>query len=228
MEHNYTRRFSLEEDFMHYSVDDLLYGMMQYLATYHPIEKRLYLTKASYERHRKEFYKIHDGVDNCKKLKAHLEKLINRGLVEETTVLCGKSERESYVFPYEKEEKTKYQIIDNEMLFYVISTRNKSAIQIYIYLLNKYLWKKEKGEMYVFDNTELQVAIGYSEFTNLSSAWVTNILESFQREGVLNYEEFYQETINENTGEVIRFPQKRLTFVAQKKDELRRVGGWHE
>lgn len=43
-----TRRISLEEDFMNHATNDLLFAYMLASATYHPIEKRLYLTKFKY------------------------------------------------------------------------------------------------------------------------------------------------------------------------------------
>lgn len=40
------RRFSLEDDFMNYDTDDLLFGAMYHLSTYHPIiENYIYLVK---------------------------------------------------------------------------------------------------------------------------------------------------------------------------------------
>ena len=47
------RRFSLENDFMNYSIDDLLLGYLQYLATFDVAKKRLYLWKKIYLKNRK-------------------------------------------------------------------------------------------------------------------------------------------------------------------------------
>lgn len=216
----YKRRISLEDDFMNWNVDDLLFGMMYYLATYQPNENRLYLTKANYEKHRKDFYNLGE-TNNSRKLKAHLNKLISRGLVKEDKVQCGNQKIDAYVFPYDYD--LNYQIVDNEMLFYIISTRNKSAIQIYVYLLNKYLWKKKTDDTFTFDNKDLQKAIGYSEATCFRDTWVSNIIESFKREGVIDYVDFYETKIDETTGKQIQYPQRRLLFVAQKKEELRKI-----
>ena len=49
---------------------------------------------------------------------------------------------------------------------------------------------------------------------------ITNILESFQREGVINYEEEYEEHIM-NDGNITPTPKKRLYFVARRKSELK-------
>ena len=42
------RRLSLEDNFMNYGIDDLLFGSMYYLATFHPGVGKLYLTKKNY------------------------------------------------------------------------------------------------------------------------------------------------------------------------------------
>lgn len=47
------RRFSLENDFMNYNIDDLLLGYLQYLATFDVSKKRLYLWKKIYLKNRK-------------------------------------------------------------------------------------------------------------------------------------------------------------------------------
>lgn len=213
----YTRRISLEEDFMNYGTNDLLFAYMLSCATYHPIEKRLYLAKAKYQ-----LEKIPQTIAKlCGKSKKtidrHLTALIEKGLVAEDVVLCGEKQVMSYVFPYDK--NTNYQIVNNDMLKYVIHTRNVCAVRIYTYLLNKYLWKPD----YHFTSKELQVAIGYSANTKTSSIleMIRDILESFKREGIIEYDEVYEALINYETGEVINTPNKVLRFVAQKKEELR-------
>ena len=70
---------------------------------------------------------------------------MEKGLVAVDTVSCGtddnKKDVASYIFPYDKDMN--YQIVNNDMLKYVIHTRNQCAVRIYVYLLNKYLWKKD-------------------------------------------------------------------------------------
>lgn len=53
---------------------------------------------------------------------------------------------DAYVFPKPPETSLRYQLIDNEMLWYVVSTRNKQAVKIYTYLVNKFLWKRQTQE----------------------------------------------------------------------------------
>lgn len=216
-----TRRFSLDEDFMRYDTDDLLYGAMQYLATFHKEEKRLYLTKTNFSKRKKDIYALCNL--NAQSLKRHLSKLRERGLLEEVEVQCGNKKLESYVFPYDYQGS--YQIVDNEMLWYVVSTRNRQAVRIYIYLLNKHLWKQQNGEEYTFTNKELLSALGYStakDVNSLLNSAINNILESFYREGIINFEKYYEEFVAEN-GTAIQIPKKRLVFVANDKKVLRPI-----
>lgn len=212
----YTRRISLEDDFMNHKTNDLLFAYMLSCATYHPVEKRIYLTKAKYtgEKMPQTIAKLCGK--SLKTITRHLAALIDKGLVAEDVVVCGDKEVASYVFPYD--ENTNYQIVNNEMLKYVIHTRNQCAVRIYVYLLNKYLWK----ENYHFTSRELQVAIGYSANTESSSIYemIRDILDSFKREGIIKYDEVYETLTNFETGEVINTPNKVLRFVARNKDEL--------
>lgn len=212
------RRFSLEEDFMNYSIDDLLYGAMQYLATFHPVKKQLYLTKQNLMKNRKVLYAL-CNLDS-RKLKAHIQKLIDKGLVKEEEIECGNTAIPSYTFPYDYDGG--YQLVDYEMLWYLVSTRNKFAIQIYVYLLNKFLWKTQTKEKYVFTNKELQIALGYSENTELVGSAITNVLNSLSREGLIGIEEFYEEIID-ISGNRILAPEKRLCFVAQKEQDIKQA-----
>lgn len=213
---DYTRRISLEDDFMNHETNDLLFAYMLSCATFHPIEKRLYLTKAKYagEKMAQTIAKLCGK--SQKTITRHLSALIEKGLVAEDVIVCGDKKVVSFVFPFDKDMN--YQIVNNDMLKYVIHTRNQCAVRIYVYLLNKYLWKPE----YHFTSKELQVAIGYSANTETSSIYemIRDILESFKREGIIEYDEVYETLTNFETGEVINTPNKVLKFVAQKKDEL--------
>ena len=207
------RRFSLDDDFMNYSIDDLLYGAMQYLATFHPVKKQLYLTKQNLMKNKKVLYTMCDL--DSRKLKAHIQKLIDKGLIKEEMI----DEYPSYIFPYDYDGG--YQLINYEMLWYLVSTRSRFAIQIYVYLLNKYLWKAETKETYVFTNKELQIALGYSENTKLVDSAITNVLESLSREGIIKIVDEWQEMTNIN-GTQSKTCRHRLVFIAQTKEYLQK------
>lgn len=218
------RRFSLEDDFMKYDTDDLLFGAMYHLSTYHPEEKKLYLSRKNLLKNKKVIYEL-CGL-NSQKLSRHLDKLIENNLIAETEMLIAGEKVPVYTFPFNYNGN--YQLIDNEMLWYLASTRNHQCIRIYVLLLRYYLWKQkvsqEQGETiyYTFTNTDLLSSIGYSTDNKLASSMITNILESFQREGIINYEEYYEEIIT-NKGFSVPSPRKRLLFVAQNKNDLNKV-----
>ena len=214
------RRLSLEADFMNYNTDDLLFSAMLYLATFHPEQKKLYLTKKNYVKNRNNFYNLCDDTSNAKTLKRHLDKLIEKGLIAEEDVKSNNVVYPSYVFPYDQTKK--YQLVESEMLWYIVSTRNRQAVKIYIQLLNWYLWKKDNDDIFIFTNRDIMKALGYSPDNKLASSMVSNILESFAREGVIQIKTFYDEFID-NNGFVVPTPKKRLLFVARSKSELRTV-----
>lgn len=217
-EENRTRRLSLEDDFMNYSSDDLLFGALQYLATYHPELEMLYLTKKNITKSKKELYNL-CGL-NAQSLKRHLTKLEEKGLIKSKIIYIGanKTEYDCYVFPYDRDGK--YQIINNEMLWYIVSTRNQQAVRVYTMLLDWYDWKSHENDEFIFTNKDILKKLGYSTDNKLASSVVSNILESFKREGVINYEEFYEVRID-NFGKEIPTPKKRLKFVAKSKSELK-------
>ena len=76
----------------------------------------------------------------------------------------------------------------------------------------------EKNEL-KFTNKDIMKVLGYSTDNKLASSMVSNILESFRREGVIVYEDFYEEKLMDN-GNTIPTPKKKLLFVAKSKSEL--------
>lgn len=214
------RRLSLEDNFMNYSTDDLLFGAMLYLATFHPEVGKLYLTKKNYEKNRKNFYNLCDDTNNAKTLKRHLDKLVEKGLIAEENITSGGEVYPSYVFPYDYNKK--YQLVETEMLWYVVSTRNRQAVKVYIQLLNWFLWKEKENSVFVFTNKDIMKALGYSTDNKLASSAVSNILESFAREGVIKIETYYEAHVDGN-GITTPTPKKRLLFVARSKNELSAV-----
>ena len=212
------RRFSLEEDFMSYNTDDLLYGYLYHLSTFHPVEKRLYLTMKCYGEHRRDMYNI-CGFKNSTTLRRHLEKLKEKGLVKDETMKVGDKEVPVLTFPYDYDGN--YELIDNEMLWYVISTRNKQAVRVYVYLLNCYNWKEKEDSKYIFTNKDILKALDYSTDNKTMSSWITNILESFDREGILKIDSYYEEKILDD-GSRFLTPKMKLSFIAKRKEELRK------
>ena len=85
------------------------------------------------------------------------------------------------------------------MLYYLIITSNMNVIKIYIYLLNKWLWKNKTHEPYYFTLKELREALGYSGSNNegVDSALHT-ILFSISKQGIIDATPTYL-NLNPNT-----------------------------
>ena len=205
----YTRRFPLTEDFMSYKVDDLLYGYLQYKATYNPNKDRLYI---SLDNLRKSKSNI-ETMCGCSRrtIDRQIKSLIQDGMVEEVV----EDNKYIYSLPY---VGNRYQIIDWNMLEYLLNTRNHNSIRLYVYLLNKYLWKQDKEENYCFTIAELAEAIGYQSKQTSTNRMIEDILNSFYLEGVIKWREVI-ETIT-RSGKAIPRIRKELLFVAQHKEEL--------
>lgn len=223
-----TRRFSLEDDFMNFNTDDLLYGFLRTLSTAEPLYEKgklsgkfqEYLTKKEYLKNKRAIA----AVCGCstRTVERHLERLFENGLLDEgikEVNIDNKDgtethyEYECFWFPYD--ESGKYKLLDKEMLSYLIATRNPQCIRVYLYLLNKFEWKPN----YSFTLLELQRALGYSENTKGLSTMFGNIVDSLAREGIIRYENVY-EYIEEN-GEIHKVPRKALKFVAKSVKQLR-------
>lgn len=212
------RRFSLDEDFMNHKTDDLLYGFMRSISTAKPVynngkqEWKEYLTLKVYSQYRKVIQNI-CGV-TTQTLKNRLNKLIEGGLVEETTLdLGGDKPTTVFLFPYDYDGN--YKLINREMLKYLIDTRNPQAIRVYLFLLDKFQWKKD----YVFTLKELRVALGYGENYFYADSTIQNVLNSFKREGVINFTKERFDGIDDY-GRGITTERMVLKFVAIAEQQL--------
>lgn len=222
------RRFSLEDDFMQFKTNDLLYAFMRYLSTARPLYEKGKPT-GQYKEYLpvKEFVKnkkLIAGICGCstRTIERHINQLFEAKLLDEVVYVDqseGKNgevrehEYSCYLFPYD--ENGTYKIVDRDFIKYLVDTRNAHCIRIYLYLLNKYEWKSD----YSFSLVELQKAIGYSENTKAATDTVKNIIESMAREGIIRYEEEYDYI--EKNGEIHKVPRKILKFVARSTSQLR-------
>lgn len=206
---DYTRRFPLTEDFMNYRVDDLLYGYLQYKATYNPNKDRLYITLDNLRKNKSNI----ETLCGCSRrtIDRQIKSLIEAGMVEEVI------EDNKYIYSLPC-VGNRYQIIDWNMLEYLLNTRNHNSIRLYVYLLNKYQWKYETKENYCFTIAELAQAIGYQSKQTSTNKMIKDILNSFYREGIIKWREVI-ETITRQ-GKAIPRIRKELLFVAQHKNEL--------
>lgn len=204
----YFRNISLEDNFMNYSVDDLLYAFMNYHATYDPHTNEYYLTERNWVKYRPLLKSI-ITLRNCRN---HLNSLISKGIIihDETHM--------RYIFPHNGFKK--YQPVNNGMLYYLIITSNINVIKIYIYLLNKWLWKNKEHEPYYFTLKELREALGYSGSNNPGvDAALRTILFSIAKQGIIDATPTYL-VINPNTPVS---PVYQLDFVAQNPKEFKTI-----
>ena len=204
----YYRNISLEDNFMNYSVDDLLYAFMNYHATYDPATQEYYLTERNWVKYRP----LLKSIITTRNARNHLNSLIAKGIV------IHDEERMRYIFPHNGFKK--YQQVNNSMLYYLIITSNMNVIKIYIHLLNKWLWKNKTNEPYYFTLKELREAIGYSGSNNpgVDDALHT-ILFSISKQGIIDAAPTYL-TINPNTPPS---PVFQLDFVAQTPKEFKNI-----
>lgn len=204
----YFRNISLEENFMNYSVDDLLYAFMSYHATFDPEAGEYYLTERNWVKYRP----LLKNVINTRNARNHLNSLISKGIIKHD------SEHMRYIFPHNG--YTKYQPVNNGMLYYLIITSNINVIKIYTYLLNKWLWKQKVREPYYFTLKELREAMGYSGSNNEGvDAALRTILFSISKQGIIDATPTYL-SINPNTPPS---PVFQLDFVAQNPREFRTI-----
>lgn len=95
----------------------------------------------------------------------------------------------AFIFPNNKEGR--YRLVNNNMLWYLASTRNKCAIRVYLYLYNGYLRKADTKEKFNFTNGSILQALGYEKTSRLASSAITNILEQFLKDGIIGYKNTY-------------------------------------
>lgn len=211
------RKVSLEENFMEWRANDLLYGEMLYMATIAP-DKTLYVPKDAFVA-AKDQIMDHCEYSSKQSLYNNLNKLMDKNLICEGEIEYNKTvTKPSYIFKYE--EGNRYQMIQREMTYYLICTRNKNCLRIYTYLLNKFLWKRKQGiDHYDFTLTELREALHY-ESKRSPDKQIRHIIESFYREGVIEYDCTYRQVRDSKTGEVVPSPIFRLTKIIERVEEL--------
>lgn len=197
------RRIPVEGIFLHYKTDDIVYGYLQASATFNPKDKVLYINQKNMTSIRRELQDI-IGCKSASTITNKLNYLMENNLFK----LDEKAGR--YIFPYNPDEK--YKIISSELLKELVVVYKPMVLKIFIYLLDKYEWKKESNSQYVFTLTELSAAMGYAASSGRQDANIRIILEHLRRTGMINYEEFYEKS--EFTGKPV--PRMRLTFVKKE------------
>lgn len=216
------RRFSIEEDFMNFKTNDLLYGFMRGLSTARPEEEnskkyREYLPIKTFKQNKK----LIAGICNCstRTIERHIEALFKAGLLDEGIEIVesnGKQyEYPCYWFPYSNNGK--YKVIDQDLVKYLVNTRNSQGIRIYLYLLNKFQWKKD----YVFTQEEIRDALGYAPTTTSCLGLVRDCLASFKAEGLIDFTvEKMPVEANDGTCRTTHTYRMVLKYVCSSSSEL--------
>ena len=214
-----TRRFSLEDDFMNFKTNDLLYGFMRGLSTARPVEGQKewqeYLPKKIFKQNRK----VIAAICGCttRTIDNHVEKLFEAGLLEEGFEIVeqnGKEyEYECFWFPCDYNGR--YKLIEQDVVKYLVNTRNAQAIRIYLYLLNKYQWKTG----YIFTIQEIKEALGYAPSTKSCDELIRDCLASFKAEGLVRFTvvEVPIEASNDLRAKTYKM---RLDYVCNNSEEL--------
>ena len=211
------RRISLEKDFYNKEIDDLLYSQLLCLAeaAQDKLSYKLYLTKANCRKNQQLLYTVAALLDCKAQKKAYnrrMEDLKNSGLISEEDVIVNGKAVPAYTFPYKYEGR--YYLIEKRMLEYVINTRNRFGVQIYVYLANAEKLAKYKGTDYIFTLRELVSALGFSSTTWAMNQKVKDILEDFRRSGLVNWEGYY------DAGTLTPSPRMRLVNVVTEYSDL--------
>lgn len=213
------RAFSLEEEFMKYDTDDFLYGFLRSLSTVRPAvgdqEAREYLPIKTYQKYKKVIAGV-VGV-TTKTIGNHLNRLAEKGLIDEGIETINGKDVKVFWFPV---VKGRYEILEQDMVRYLVDTKSIHAIKIYIYLLNKYKWKRQKGERYIFTEKELITALGYSEKTCHAEYYATinNIIKSFVIGGLIKYKKVQCEIKDCDTYKTTE--RMELIYVVEKFSEV--------
>lgn len=213
---NEKRKVSLEEDFMEWHTNDLLYGELLYMSSLTP-DKTLYVTKENFLNARERIMETCE-YSSKQSLYNNLEKLKKANLIAEADIAYNKTAvKPSYVFLYN--ENNRYQLIQHEMVYYLISTRARNALRVYTYLLNKLIWKKQNGfPYYDFTLNELRTILHYDSKRTPDKA-LRLIIESFYREGIIDYECAYKAK-RDKSGKMVPSPVFRLTNVVYYVEDL--------
>ena len=204
---NYKRCFPLEGSFMNYSVKDLLYGYLQYKATFDTTTKQLYIDIKKYREIKPELANLY-GCSN-RTVEREIEKLINCNLL--------KRENDRIIITA---TANRYQLIDYDMLEYLLETRNHNTIRIYVYLLNKYIWKKSTDAKYTFTITELLEVIGYKTVSADKTKAIRRIIDSLEREGIIKTSIIITPISKGN--KTIPVQRYLLEYVAEHENEIKK------
>ena len=215
------RKFEVTEKakWLHYSIDGLLYGVIQCYATFNQKEEnenhKLYLTKQNYGIHRKEI-QDYCGLSS-QSLNLHLKKLVKENVLEEFDLIGDDGKTyPSYGIVVNKD--CPYKLIDKNWLMYLCLTKKSILLKVYFILLNWYEYK----EGYEFTKEAICKMLGYAHPTAVSYTAVDSALCALGNEGIIEYSKYY-ETMSDEGGKSVPVPKMRLNHVVRTLDEYSKL-----
>ena len=209
------RRIPLDKKFMTKKINDVLYGYLQVNSTLNTETNIRYIKKDDVN-----FSEIEEDlkfVFKKRTLANHLSNLIAYGFITEDTMTDTYGESiKVYTFPYNADSI--YKLIPIKTLRYLVNTANPSVICIYVYLLNKWEWKRNE---YIFTEAELirnclgVKSIGHSR----DYARVNDVLTCLVNNELIEYKNDYSKK------DGVTITRKKLlkvsTIYKSKRDEKR-------
>lgn len=193
LQKNYMRRMPVQDAWLNYGIDSLIYSYMVNIASARPVKTsqgqsyQLYLTQKKYKRHKKNIARLCDNV-TTKTVDRRLEKILKQGYI----VLREEQADMVFLFPYDRSQH--YFMISNQTLYFFVSTSNSLMIKLYVYLGYKWNWKAfQKENSYDFTLKQLAEMMGYSKDgrnPNLQTS-IVMCLNVMKRNGFIDFEERY-------------------------------------
>lgn len=220
------RRFPLEEGFMKdKSINGMLYAKLQNISYLNEETQKRYVyhSDISYSEWEKEEFK---EVCSRQKLSRDFKKLERLGFVVEGL----EGGQKVWYLPYNEAEF--FQYVPNLTIDYLLKVKSTYATKIYIYLLDKYEWKKkEGGAQYRFTKKELNEAIGLTNQQKNNENVVDYCLNSLHNEGLLGYREILVPSNTKNKAPIhyfeiieVRTKVKGLNYDGKRKKKGAKVG----
>lgn len=201
-----SRWFPLEDYFLNYHIDDVIYGYLSYSATYNEETKELYLAPPKYDKLLQDLARAL-GMEK-RRIKAHMEKILSAKLIT-----YDKQKSRYLIKNYGHGEK--YSIIHCSLLFFLISGLNRNAVKIAVYLLNKYEYYTDQNDKYYnFTLRELTTILGYADSSSTRgrvNPMIKKVLKWLCLAGVINIKEGYYNSR----------PCYYLTYCATREDNLK-------
>lgn len=209
-----SRAFSLESDFMSWHINDLFYCWLMKEAKYKKETNTLFIEYSDYLS-KMECAKEAALCTNDSTLYRAMVKLLKSDLISIGNVNWYNKDRKAIIL---KNSFTgRYQIVKFDMLDYLVKTRSKGCVQIYVFLLNKYLWSATTNRPYDFTYSELATLLGYKNKKEGARS-VKIMIESLWREGLIELAEVWLNNENSAFGKVRAL---RVTKIIQNVAELK-------